>query len=698
MTRDEAGVEPAPWPTPARPATQLRREPGLDGLRGLAVAAVVLYHLALLDALGGLGKVTRGGFLGVSAFFTLSGFLITSLLLLEYRGNDRISFRRFWGRRARRLLPAALVTLAFVALAARWLATPDQLEHLRAEVLSALVYVANWRFILSGSNYAAMFTAQSPVKQLWSLSVEEQWYLVVPLLVAAALRIRRGRRDLLAAVLAAGAIATVALGWFLDHGSYSNRVYLGTDTRFPELAIGALLAIVLTGRGRRARTATEQSDRAPLALNVGSLVVLLGLLVIWATTDLENPWLYRGGLALHAVAVAVLIAAVMRPGTVVNRLFRWKPLTALGRISYAVYLIHWPVILWMTPTRLHVSPTLAACIQAAATISLATISLYCIETPIRSGRVVLEWRRIAVPAVALVVVALLTVAIPRPSNSVITAPLDSSRKIVTRASPPATRPSTTSSTTPSSTPATDAPTTTTTTTPPPPVKVLVIGDSFAASMVPGLNRVALAGGQVAVLDAAIIGCGFGLGGENRGLNIAITYPPTCRQRDSMIMKDLAVFHPDVVVAAGGVWDVSDRLLPGQHSWTHIGLPGYDAYLAGQLGHVADLAQSSGAYLVWLNSPDWNPVYTPSNFMAPGPYAEASTARVDAFNHLLATVLAGRPRAQIIDIASWLKAQPGGQFAKTVRADGVHFTDTETTTAAQWLVPQLVAIVRGTGSG
>jgi peptidoglycan/LPS O-acetylase OafA/YrhL len=659
------------------------------------VAGVVCYHLALLDALSSMGKVTKGGFLGVSAFFTLSGFLITSLLLMEFRRSDRIALGSFWGRRVRRLLPAALLTLASVAVLARWAATPGQLENLKDEIVSALVYVANWRFIFTNSDYAAMFTSQSPVKHLWSLSIEEQWYVVVPLVVVVSLKLRRGRRDLLAVLLGLGIAATVGVGLLIDHGAYANRVYLGTDTRFPEVAIGALLAVLIAGRSVGLPGAVSGARRlGRAALDVGSALIVVGLVVTWATTDLHDSWLFRGGFALHAVAVAVVIAAALRPGTIVNRVFRWRPLAALGRISYGVYLIHWPLILWMTPARLHVAPVSAAVLQVLATLALATVSYLLIERPIRSGRLVVNWRRIAVPALAVALLVGLVMAIPRPDRSLLTAPLNLDRRVVARA-PEQPAPT---STAPESSSTSPAPTTTTTTAPPAPVRVMVVGDSFAFSMVTGLDDQATANGQIAVLNGAIIGCAFGRGGSTKALGWATTFNSVCQKRDSLLTGQLNSFHPDVVVMAGGMWDMSDRKLAGGHTWVHIGERIYDTYLAGEIQHLADLVQSTGAQLVWLNSPDWDPVYTPADYMTPGPYSEAQPGRTDAFNQLVAASLAGRPRTQILDLRGWMKAQPGGEFAQTLRSDGVHFTMTATDTAAAWLVPQLVTTARGSDAG
>src|SRR5467141_2308611 len=147
----------------------------LDGLRGLAVAAVLLYHSQFGFA--------RGGYLGVSLFFTLSGFLITSLLLTQAREQHRVQLGRFWARRARRLLPAATLALAGVLLYGATIASGDQLRYLRVDVLATLGYVANWRFYFSGQSYARLFASPSPVLHFWSLAIEEQFYLVFPLLV-----------------------------------------------------------------------------------------------------------------------------------------------------------------------------------------------------------------------------------------------------------------------------------------------------------------------------------------------------------------------------------------------------------------------------------------------------------------------------------------------------------------------------------
>ena len=204
--------------------------PALDGIRGLSVAAVLVFH-------GGLGWAS-GGFLGVSTFFTLSGFLITSLLLDEYQMTGRIALLEFWTRRFRRLMPAALLTLSGVALYGALLANPQQLWRLRADSLSSLFYFANWQFMFSGRAYEELFVRPSPVQHFWSLSIEEQFYLAFPLLFLAICRWAGGSRARLGGALAALAATSLVLTACLHQPEgASTRVYYGTDTRAAELLI-----------------------------------------------------------------------------------------------------------------------------------------------------------------------------------------------------------------------------------------------------------------------------------------------------------------------------------------------------------------------------------------------------------------------------------------------------------------------------
>ncbi len=671
---------------------RLAHEPALDGIRGLAMAVIFCYHAAILDDLPALHRWSAGGFLSVSAFFTLSGFLITTLLVLEHAATGRISFGRFWSRRFRRLMPALLLTLALVAVLAPIVGADAALGPLRAEILAAAGYVLNWQSILSHSDYAAAFaTAQSPLKHLWSVSIEEQWYLLIPVLVAAAMAIRgRSRRTLgaLFALLAAGSIAAT---WILGGGHYANRVYLGTDTRLAEMAIGALLAIVTAGRFGP----TLAGGRAPWVrhtLNIATFAVLVGGLTMWVSADIQGDWPYRGGLAVHALGVCVVIFAAMHPGTLVNRFLRFPLFTSLGKVSYGAYLFHWPLLLWLTPARLHVPAALAPVVQFAVTFGLAHASYRWYEAPIRVGERVHSWRRAVLPVAGLALVATLALTLPRPDRSRLTAlestdaadasDLARSNRLVPAATTPTTAPDGDAAKSPTTVPAAA-----------PPVRILVVGDSFAMSLIPGFRDAAASSGDFGFLNGALVGCGFGRGGRNRGIGLDVEYSKECRERDQWLSAALDFYRPDVVVAAGGLWDVTNRKPPGFARWTHIGDPSYDAYLTGEIRHLADLVQRGGASLVWLNAPHWDPVYTPANFMGRGPYPEAEPARADRYNEVLTAALAGRPKTQILDIRGFLQSLPGGEFAPDVRADGVHLTEHSTRVVAQWLLPQLIATGR-----
>ena len=270
------------------------RVSAFDGLRGLAVVAVLLFHAEVSGS--------SGGFLGVSAFFTLSGFLITSLLLSEQRSEPTESAYAGSGRRA----PAGCCRLRSwrspsSSSSAHSPPTPTKSRDLRGDVFGALGYVANWHFIVDGRAYGALFAQPSPVVHFWSLAIEEQFYVVFPLLLLVGCKVFRGRLWPLAACITAAIIASIALSCVL--ASDMNRVYYGTDTRAAELLIGALLAIVCTTwSGPRTRTGR-------VALSAAGFGALALMIFWWCTVHQDDQWLYRGGFALHALLTALVIAA-----------------------------------------------------------------------------------------------------------------------------------------------------------------------------------------------------------------------------------------------------------------------------------------------------------------------------------------------------------------------------------------------------
>ena len=347
----------------------------LDGLRGAAVLAVLVYHSHRSWA--------PGGYLGVTAFFVLSGFLVVGLLLAERDAHGSIDLAAFWERRARRLAPAVLVLLGLVVV---YLAvTHARTTGVLGDAVAAAAWVANWRFIFGHHGYGDLFSQPSPFQHMWSLAIEEQFYLVAPVIVAVVLgRSPRARRGRLAIVLGAVVAASTALcAVFHPAGSAILRSYFGTDTRIAEPAVGALLAIALVSPVGLRRL----HSRAVWILDALGAVGLVGLGVLIIRLNEQNDLLYRGGFLLAAVLSAMVIAAGTQSGTFASRVFAPPPLVALGRISYGVYVFHWPVFLALSPSRTGLAPVPLFALQLLVTVSIASASYAVIEQPVRLRRV-----------------------------------------------------------------------------------------------------------------------------------------------------------------------------------------------------------------------------------------------------------------------------------------------------------------------
>ena len=368
-----------------------RYMPGLDGLRAVAVLAVVAYHL---DA-----GWAQGGLLGVGVFFTLSGYLITDLLLGGWRRRGRLTLGDFWLRRARRLLPALAVMLAVVSI---WVAIgdPAQLGALRGGVAAAALYVSNWYLILRHQTYFSRFGPPSPLGHLWSLAVEEQFYLVWPWLLAGGLWWARrpavaGQprrlgtttarlRVLAGATVLLAVLSALEMG-LLHHPSVDpTRIYDGTDTRAFGLLFGAALAMVWPSRAVQARVA-RWSEHAGRLLEAGGVLGLAGIVVLVWRTSAYGDFLYPWGMVLLSLATVLVVAAATLPGGVVTRLLGWRPLRWIGLISYGIYLWHYPIITLTTPTPSRGFDPGRAALQVGATVVIAALSWYLVEEPIRSG-------------------------------------------------------------------------------------------------------------------------------------------------------------------------------------------------------------------------------------------------------------------------------------------------------------------------
>lgn len=359
--------------TPPRPAAGRRaRLRGLDGVRALAVLAVMAFHEGL--------PWMPGGFLGVDVFFVLSGYLITDLLVTQFELRGRLDLRGFWARRARRLLPALAVVLVTVT-AAVTVFEPDQLSSLRRALLGAVTFSSNWSQAVAHQSYFSVFGPPPPLQHLWSLAVEEQFYLVWPLVLAVAV-IRLRRRWLRATIAWTGAAASAAtMAAVYAPGSDPSFVYYGIDTHASGLLIGAALALTWP----LARVAAA-SARAARALDVAGLIGLAA--IAWAITHFagSDAALYPAGLIFAALAAGAVVLAAAAPGWI-GRMLGWRPLRWLGVRSYGIYLWHWPVIaLFPAVAGYGVNVAEVRLAETALPILLAAASWRWIEEPIlRNG-------------------------------------------------------------------------------------------------------------------------------------------------------------------------------------------------------------------------------------------------------------------------------------------------------------------------
>jgi peptidoglycan/LPS O-acetylase OafA/YrhL len=635
-------------------------------VRGFAVAAVLAYH-------GGLAFLP-GGFFGVDAFFVLSGFLITSLLLTERARTGRIRLTTFWARRARRLLPALLVMLAAVVVAAHWLLPPGDLGTLRGDALAALLYVANWRMIFRGSDYFAQTATPSPLQHTWSLGIEEQFYLLWPLVVVG---LHARRRALLTGCLAGGAVST-ALMWLLYHPTDASRAYFGTDTRAVALLTGCALAVLLAPRltesgGRHRATARRWH---PV---LGGLAVASVCWLAWAATHATGAsrWQYHGGFALVALAVAAVLAhAVLAPRSPTARVLALWPIAALGRISYGVYLWHWPIFMFLTEERTGLAGLALFGVRCAVTLALSIVSYLAIEQPIRHGRLPRRGSRLAPASVlaGMAVVAAVTLVATTTPTVPIGAPVHAAGKpvVVHHVSP-----------SPSSAPAPiDRPGRK----PGKDPRIDFFGDSVSWTLGtylpphPGLT----------VHVRSIEGCGIATLPDILELGTPHTNYPGCTQWPHRWQQGVDKDDPDVSVILLDRWELMSRKLNGRYQ--HVGQPQFDAYLMSKLETAIHVVESKGAAVALLTAPYTHRAERPDG----GLYGEDQPARVNAWNALLHQAAARDPaRIHVLDLNRLMC--PNGHFTWTihglqVRSDGLHFTPQAVQQIiAPWLLPKLNAI-------
>lgn len=371
--------------------------PSLDGIRALAVAAVVLYHLS--------PRTLPGGMLGVTVFFVLSGYLITRLLVAEFVHTHRIDLKDFWIRRLRRLLPATLAVVVVTA-ALCTVCNHVMLTKMRPDILPSLLFCNNWWQIAHDVSYFSKVGDPSPLTHFWSLAVEMQFYLVWPLVLLAAFRLHASPRTMRRTTLALAAASALAMALLYTPGADPSRVYYRTDTRAFSLLMGCWLALVppraLTPQaiGQRARrlgrlrhnAAEAAPGTAPAGIAIRNpldalgATGLLGLVALALFTNGYDAFSYRGGTVLATALALAMVLACSRPGSLLARPLAWGPLVWVGKRSYSIYLWHYPLLLLMNPASdVSQTPWWMYALQVALVVAVAALCYRFIETPFRHG-------------------------------------------------------------------------------------------------------------------------------------------------------------------------------------------------------------------------------------------------------------------------------------------------------------------------
>jgi peptidoglycan/LPS O-acetylase OafA/YrhL len=567
-------------------------EPSLDGIRAFSVIAVMLYHANI--------AWLPGGFLGVEVFFVVSGFLITSLLIEERESTQRIDLKQFWIRRARRLLPALVVMLSATAFYVAFYAT-DSAPDFRRDVLPSLGYFSNWWQIFAVDTPYFAASSLPVLRHLWSLAVEEQWYLMWPLLftfVFGAKWMRPKVSGILLLVCSAAIMIATALRFVQDDETRANFLYLSTVTRSSGLLLGAAVALLWRPWRKISPLSWWKSSIAD-ALAIVSISVIG---VLMATVHVSDARLYQGGLAATTVASAVIIAVVMRPhGLFVKKFFSQNFFVEIGRRSYGLYLWHWPIFVVA-----HARDSGARlAVALALTIIINEFVYQFVEIPTRRGALGNWWhnrpqlsamhRRLPVLIAAAVVTSLGVTGIKVVGIEARDVSIDTSSASVIFAVPTTVAPA-------SSLPAASTTSTTIATLP---RKVVIVGDSQAHSL--AINKPSGIEKTFVITNGSIDGCGVydrgvGVGGTNGNFRRNFA---NCVGFEKSWSKSATKAKADVALVVIGAWEVLDLKING-FTFAFDTAPA-DTMFRTQMKRGIDVLRATGATVALLEVACMRPV-------------------------------------------------------------------------------------------
>ncbi len=628
-------------PPPARPSGTSTRNRALDGLRGLALIGMLAWHAHI-------GWV-KGGFARMTIFFVLSGFLAAKSYLALHHRSDPTPFRTFWKRRSRRLLPITVLGLGTATLVTIVAGSEQARSNLQGDATSVVAYASNWRFIFNDQSYGALFERPSAFQHFWSLSLEEQCFWLLPLVLAAALFVSRRRPWLAVGAVAVG-LASIPL--FIDHTP--DAAYYGTHVRGGEFLAGVVLALLLDRHGSRI------PDAAIRPVQVLGAMSLAGLLAVMVLVDRNLPWLYDGGLGLFAIPAVLVVAAALLPTGPVPWALSLDPLVRLGRWAFPIYVLHWPVFMWLDEaTSLHGTPLVLT--QLGLSIALGAAVHQLLERPLMEG----SWSwferdRLAFGGLAAAMAAVLLVAVLAPVDK----PTYDFDTAMARVNSVAAEPAAT-------------------------VDEAVVADPR--------ERLAMFGGSTAVMLGAAawpwsetstvvrpvpglaqLGCGLLTDGERvhgRTADGSLEYSPPhdyCLDWAPNWSAALEREKASVALLMAGVWDTADWRLPGQDTWLTIGDPWFDLALRDRMSVAIDTLAAGDRTVVLATTPVVGPGRD-GTAQANRGLGPDHPDRVARFNELLHDVANQHPGTWIIDYGAFVDSLDPADSA-TRFPDGIHPTE------------------------
>ena len=701
--------------------------PTFDGMRGFwVVVGPLLYHARPESIQGGL-DIVPGGILSLDLFFVLSSYLIVSIALREWDANGRIDLVSYAGRRVRRLFPALFLALGFLSVYLAVVGEEDLIDRWTGAIVSALAYSANWHEIVAGVSYFEQYLTPSPLKHVWSFSIEEQFYIFAPLFLIAGLRWggRRGREIL----LGLSVLGALGSAWWMSRvhvvGEDPSRAYYGTDTRAQALFVGIAMALAVHLYGH---PSTDRGKKV-LAL-IAYPATAFHLWAVLAVSE-RDAWMFEnGGFLLIAVAsgAALLGLSQEAPWSPLYRFFAWSPVRYVGRISYGLYLYHWPIYLLVDSERAgslfgveRLTGWSLLALHLSLTLIVSVLSFHLIEQPfvkrrwpltgrdlkpfvaafagaaavavILAGLLVAHTRR--PPEVRQILVPAAAAPAPVPEQSATSDQVDDADVPDDTAQPEHTdgdsgdvEPVATLDDAPSQAPPDTGP-----------VRILTVGDSVMAQIGDALVEWTLENPDagVIVFDEAHIGCGtvrFGLKRVPDGSegpvgdlcsNWAVPADPESVSREDVVSWSTVVdvFMPDIVITHVSPWDITDRLIPGVagDEWTYIGDPAFDAYAANEYGAAIELLTSTGADLYFLEGAVHNRPITPQN----------TPERVALLNELVAAVAEDSGAAvTMVDFPGWI-GELGSDRELSLRDDGLHLSAEGLTEVVDWLLADVLGL-------